>query len=125
MISSGRFERRLFWIGSWLVAVGGLVTGMIFGWRYGVSFLAGGVLSAVNLKMLIRTVNAALARSSKISGIRIAAIYISRLLLIPLCLYVIMHFFFFGIIAATAGFVLFSSSILIESIFETLKSSPR
>jgi len=36
-----------------------------------------------------------------------------------------MHFFFFGIIAATAGFVVFSSGILIEGILETVKSNPR
>ena len=125
MISSGRFEGRLFRIGGWLVAVGSLATVLIFGWKYGLSFLAGGVLSAINLKLLIRSVNSALARSSNVSHLRIAAIYISRLLLIPLCLYAIMHFLFFGIIAATAGFVVFSSSILIEGILETLKSNPR
>jgi hypothetical protein len=36
-----------------------------------------------------------------------------------------MHFFFRGIIAATAGFVVFSSGILIEGIFESAKSSPK
>ncbi len=125
MISSGRFEQRLFWIGGWLVAAGCLVTGLIFGLKYGASFLAGGLLSAVNMKLLIRAVNSALARSSKVSHFRIAVTYISRLLLIPLCLYAIMHFFFFGIIAATAGFVVFSSSILVEGIFEAFKSSPK
>ena len=124
MISSGKFERRLFLIGGWLVAAGSLTTGLVFGWNYGASFLAGGLLSAINLRLLIRTVNSALARSSKISSIRIAAVYIFRLLLIPLCLYAIMHFFFNGIIAATAGFVVFSSGILLEGIFEAVKSSP-
>jgi hypothetical protein len=128
VISSGRFERRLFWIGGWLVAAGSLATALIFGLKYGASFLAGGMLSAVNLRLLIRTVNSALGRSaqnSKVSGIRIATAYILRLLLIPICLYAIMHFFFFGIIAATAGFVVFSSSILIEGIFEAFKNNPR
>jgi hypothetical protein len=36
-----------------------------------------------------------------------------------------MHFFFFGVIAATAGFVVFSSSILVEGIFEAFKSSSK
>jgi hypothetical protein len=125
LINSGQFENRLFWIGGWLVAVGSLAVSLIFGLNYGVSFLLGGVLSAINLKLLIRTVNSALAKSQKVSNIRLAATYILRLLLIPLCLYVIMHFFFFGVIAATAGFVAFSSSILVEGIFEALKSSPR
>ncbi len=125
MIASGRFENRLFGIGGWLVAIGSLAAALIYGWSYGISFLAGGVLSAVNMKLLIRTVNSALARSPNISHFRIAATYILRLLLIPLCLYAIMHFFFFGIIAATVGFVVFSSSILIEGILEALKGNAR
>ena len=125
MITSGRFENQIFRIGGWLAAAGSLASALFFGWRYGISFLAGGVLSALNLKLLIHSVNSALARSERVSHFRITAIYILRLLLIPLCLYAIMHFFFFGIIAATAGFVVFSSSILIKGILETLKSNPR
>jgi hypothetical protein len=125
LTKSGYFERRLFRIGGWLVAAGSLATFLIFGLNYGVSFILGGLLSAINLKLLIRSVNSALARSGNISNIRIAATYILRLLLIPLGLYAIMHYFFFGVIAATAGFVVFSSSILIEGIFEALKSSAR
>ena len=125
MISSATFEQRAFRIGAWLVAVGSVGTGLIFGLKYGISFLAGGLLSAVNMRLLIRTINAALARSSRISGIRITAGYILRLLLIPLCLYAIMHFFFSGIIAATAGFVVFSSGILIEGIFEAAQKQPK
>ena len=124
MISSATFERRVFRIGAWLVAAGSVGTGLIFGLKYGISFLAGGLLSAVNMRLLIRTINGALARSSRISSIRITAGYIFRLLLIPICLYAIMHFFFNGIIAATAGFVVFSSGILLEGIFEAVKSSP-
>jgi hypothetical protein len=125
VLSSATFEQRIFRIGAWLVAAGSVGTGLIFGLKYGISFLAGGLLSAVNMRLLIRTINAALARSSRISSIRITAGYIFRLLLIPLCLYAIMHFFFRGIIAATAGFVVFSSSILIEGIFEAAKNSPK
>jgi hypothetical protein len=125
LINSGQFEHRLFRIGGWLVAVGCLGAGLIFGLNHGISFLLGGLLAAINLKLLIRTVNSALARTRKVSNIRLAVTYILRLLLIPLCLYAIMHFFFFGVIAATAGFVAFSSSILVEGIFEALKSSPR
>jgi hypothetical protein len=121
VISSAEFERRVFWIGSSLVVAGTVLAFLIFGLMYGVSFLAGGLLSAVNLKFLIRTINAALAKSSRVSSVRITAGYILRLLLIPLCFYAIMHFFFFGIIAATAGFVIFSSGILVEGILEAVK----
>jgi len=125
VISSAAFERKVFWIGTCLVAAGTIVTLLIFGLKYGISFFLGGLLSALNLKLLVRTVNTALVRSDSISGIRITAGYILRLLLIPLGLYAIMHFFFFGIIAATAGFVVFSSGFLIEGIFEAAKSGDR
>ena len=36
-------ERRIFWIGAWLVAAGSLLAWILFGWRNGVSFLAGGI----------------------------------------------------------------------------------
>lgn len=122
MISSAEFERRVFWIGAWLVAAGAIITTLIFGIKYGVSFLLGGVLSAINLKLLVRTVHGALARGSNISSIRITAGYILRLLLIPLGLYAIMHFLFSGIIAATVGFVVFISGFLVEGILESFKS---
>ena len=125
MISSALFERKAFWIGTWMVAAGTVVAAAVFGLKYGVAFLMGGLLSAINLKLLVRTVNAALARSKRISSIRITAGYILRLLLIPLCLYAIMHFFLAGIIAATAGFVVFSSGFLIEGILEAVKSGER
>ena len=125
MISSAEFERRVFWIGAWLVAAGAIITTLIFGIRYGVSFLLGGCLSAVNLKLLVRTVHAALARGGNISSIRITAGYILRLLLIPLGLYAIMHFLFSGIIAATVGFVVFISGFLIEGILESIKSGKK
>ncbi len=109
-------------IGASLVGLGSILTILAFGLRYGVSFLAGGLLAAINLSMLRSTINYALRRS-RISKIRITAGYILRLLLIPLCLYAIMRLFFFGIIAATAGFAVFSCGIFIEGVFEAFKSS--
>jgi hypothetical protein len=97
----------------------------MFGWRPGASFLAGGLLSAANLAVLRHTINSALLRRSGNSGFRIVSVHILRLVLIPLCLYAMMRFFFFGIIAATAGFVVFSSGFLIEGIFEAAKSGDR
>ena len=46
-----------------------------------------------------------------------------RLLLIPLCLYAIMHFFFWGIIAAIAGFAVFGCGIFLEGMFERLSKA--
>jgi hypothetical protein len=46
-------------------------------------------------------------------------------MLIPLCLYAIIRLFFFGIIAAIAGFAVFSSCILIEGLLEAFKSGSK
>ena len=67
----------------------------------------------MNLRLLIRTINAALARSSRISSIRITAGYILRLLLIPLCLYAMIRFLFLGVLAAVGGFAMFNCSIFV------------
>ena len=121
MIRADNIEYRLFLIGASLVGLGSILTILAFGLQYGVSFLAGGLLAAINLAMLRSTINYALRRS-RISKVRITAGYILRLLLIPLCLYAIMRLFFFGIIAATAGFAVFSCGIFIEGVFEAFKS---
>jgi len=122
---SAVFERRVFRIGACFVAAGTLVTLVVFGPKYAVSFLIGGALSALNLRLLIRTINAALARASRVSPLGITAGTILRLLLIPLGLYGIMHFFFSGIIAATAGFAVFGGGILAEGIFEAVRRDAR
>lgn len=109
-------------MGACLVGIGSILTSLAFGFRYGASFLAGGMLAAVNMAMLRSTINYALRRS-RISKFRITAGYIVRLLLIPLCLYAIMRLFFFGIIAATAGFATFSCGIFVEGVFEAFKST--
>jgi hypothetical protein len=118
-------EGRIFLIGGTLVALGTLVAGICFGPRYAASFVAGGLLSAGNLAWLRRTVNSALRRGASTSNWRVITGYILRLLLIPLCLYAIMQLFFFGIIAAIAGFVVFSCSVFVEGIFEAFKSGAK
>lgn len=121
MSDSAAFVRRSFWAGTGMAAVGAVLTAIIWGPKHGISFLLGYLLSVVNLRLLVRSVNAALDRGKKIGGIRIAAAYILRLLLIPLCLYAMMHFLFFKVIAAIAGFAVFSGGFLIEGIIETAK----
>jgi hypothetical protein len=125
MIRTDNIEFRIFWVGGCLVGIGAILTGLIFGFRQGASFLAGGLLAAANLAMLRHTVNSALLRRSGKSSFRIVAGHILRLVLIPLCLYAMMRFLFFGIIAATAGFAAFSCSIFLEGIFEAFKSNTK
>ena len=118
------FESRSLRMGGILVCVGSLVTALIFGFRYGISFFAGGLLSAVNMSLLRHSINSALSRSSN-PKFRTVGSYVLRLLLIPLCLYAIMRLFFFGIIAAIAGFVVFGCGIFLEGVLEVFKGSPR
>ena len=121
VIKAGNLECRIFLLGGFLTAVGSLVTGIFFGPRYGASFFAGGLLSAANLALLRRTVNSALLRAPNRSSWRIVTGYTLRMLLIPLCLYAMMRLFFFGIIAAIAGFAAFSCSVFLEGLFEAFK----
>ena len=122
MIRAGDIESRIFWLGGCLVGVGAVLAGCTFGFRNGLSFLAGGLLSAANLAVLRHTVNTVLLKRSGNSPFRVAASYIARLVLIPLCLYAMMRFFFLGIIAATAGFAAFSCGIFLEGIIEAFKN---
>ena len=116
-------ERRIFWIGTWLVAGGSLFVWLIFGWRSGVSFCAGGALAGANLALLRSAVNAALLSDPKRSKRRILGGYFLRLLLIPLCLYAMIRFLFLGVLAAVAGFAVFNCSVFVEGVFEAFKGS--
>jgi hypothetical protein len=120
MIHTYKTERRIFWIGGCLIGIGSIGIGLAFGLRHGASFLTGGVLSAVNMAVLRNIVDSALRRS-KISKTRIVAGFFLRLILILLCLYAIIRFLFWGIIAATAGFAAFNCSIFIEGLLEAFK----
>ncbi len=124
MISPVVFESRSFRMGGILVAIGTILTTLIFGFAHAACFLAGGFLSAVNMSMLRRSINSALSRSSN-PKFRTVGSYILRLLLIPLCLYAIMRLFFFGIIAAIAGFATFGCGIFLEGVLEIFKGSSR
>ncbi len=124
MIGLNSIERRLLLIGGCLISIGSVVTGLIYGFQYGLSFLAGGVLSAVNLAWLRHTIHSALRRPER-NKFRAVSGFILRLLLIPLCLYAIIRLLFMGIIAAIAGFAVFSSCILIEGVLEAFRKGSR
>jgi hypothetical protein len=125
VIGLDNIERRLFWAGAWLVGIGSILACLIFGLLHGVSFLAGGLLSAVNLAALRHTAASALLHRSRSSKVRVIVGYILRLLLIPLCFYAMMRLLFLGIIAAAAGFAAFSCGIFIEGVLEAFKSSSK
>jgi len=124
MIKSDAFESRSFRMGGILVCGGTILAALIFGFPYGVCFLAGGLLAALNMSMLSRSINSALSRAAN-PKFRTVGAYILRLLLIPLCLYVIMRLFFLGIIAAIAGFAVFGCGIFLEGVLEVFRGKSR
>jgi hypothetical protein len=121
MTSPDLFESRSFRMGGMLVLAGTIVTALFFGLPHGLCFLAGGILAALNITMLRHSINSALSRPGY-PKFRAVGSYILRLLLIPLCLYAIMQLFFFGIIAAIAGFAVFGCGILLEGVVEVFNN---
>jgi len=106
-----------------MVIAGSILAWLIFGARDGVSFCAGGLLAAVSMAWLRHTVSVIVFADRRRSATRVVGGFVLRLLLIPLCLYVMIRFLFMGIIAAVAGFAVFNCSIFVEGLREAFKSS--
>jgi hypothetical protein len=122
---AGSIERRLFWLTLAFSAGGSFFAGALFGWRQGISFLAGAALAGIDVLWLRSTVNSIFLRSMKRSKLKILTGFFLRLVLIPLCLYVMIRFLFLGIIAAVAGFAVFVCSVFVEGILEAFDSGPK
>lgn len=120
-----RIERRLVWIGIWLVLAGSVLAGLRFGLMTGASFLAGGALAAVNLSWLRQVVSGFVFSDPKTSRRRLLAGYIVRLVLIPLSLYAMIRFLSLSIPAAVAGFAVFNCSVFVEGVLEAFGYRPR
>ncbi len=118
-------ERRIFVIGAGLVAVTSLTVWSLFDSVHGLSIIVGGVLAAINLEWLRRTVSAIVFYDRKRSKHRILAGFFLRLLLIPLCLYATMRFLVLSIPAAVAGLAVFYCSVFVEGILEAFGSSSK
>lgn len=71
------------------------------------------------------TIHAIFAGDPKRSKIQVLAGFFLRLLLIPLCLYVMIRFLFLDILAAVAGFAVFVCSVFVEGVLEAFGSSPK
>jgi hypothetical protein len=122
--SSLMLEKRIFRMGGWLILAGSLVAWLWFDRITAVSLLVGGILAALNMAWLRQTVNSTLRSDPKTSKRRVLAGLFLRLLLIPLCLYVMIRFLFWSVPAAVAGFALFHCSIFLAAILEALGRSP-
>ncbi len=124
-IAASAVEKRIFAIGAWLSLGGSLLVWLLLGGRQGVSFATGCVLAALNLAWLRRTVGAMMYVHPERSGLRILVEFLLRLLLIPVCLYAMIRLLFLSAIAATAGFALFYSGVLIEGVLQASRRKPR
>ncbi len=118
-------ERRLLIISSWLLITGGLLILTFFGLSRSISFVAGGVLGGLSLSWLRRGLGAIFSEDQKASKRRILGGFLLRVLLIPLCLYVMIRFLFLSVPAAVAVFAVLHFSVLIEGIHEAFSSSPK
>lgn len=124
-IAASPVEKRIFVIGTGLSLGGSLLVSLLLGGRQGISFAAGCLLAALNLAWLRRTVGAMMVLHPGRSRLRILVEFLLRLLLIPLCLYAMIRLLFLGAIAATAGFALFYSGVLIEGVLQASRRKPR
>jgi hypothetical protein len=118
-------EKRLLRISLGLAALGSLLAWVVFGLRAGLSFGAGAAIGGADLAWLRSSIGAIFSGDLKRSKIQVLAGYFFRLLLIPLCLYVMIRFLFLDIFAAVTGFAVFICSVFIEGVLEAFDSSPK
>jgi hypothetical protein len=118
-------ELRLFRMGALLLGTGTIIAFWGFGPVKGLSFAAGGLLAWLSLAWLRRTVTFIVFSDRRGSTSRVIIGYLLRLVLIPACLYVMIRFLFFSVVAAVAGFAVFNASILAEGVYEAFKSSSK
>jgi hypothetical protein len=118
-------EIRLFWISACLIAGGTLLSWLSFGGRIGVSFLAGSALGGLNFAWLRQAVNSAFSRDPSESKLQVTIGFFLRLLLIPLCLYAMIRFLFFSVLAVVAGLAVFICSIFLEGVLEAFQARVR
>ncbi len=115
-------EQRIPRIGGVLLAAGSLPAFWFFGATAGWSFVAGGTLAAFNLLWLRRSLAGLVMDDASSSKRRVLAGFFLRLLLLPLCLYVMIRFLFLSVPAAVAGFAAFHCSVFIEGVLEAFES---
>jgi hypothetical protein len=97
---------------------------VLFGGGAGLSFLAGALLAAGDLAWLRTSIGLVLSREPKGAKSKVLAGFFLRLLLIPLCLYVMIRFLFFSPAAAVLGFAITHCSIFVEGLLEALNCGP-
>jgi hypothetical protein len=107
------------------VLLGTLPAWYLFGLRAGISFVAGGVLAALNLAWLDRIAGILVMIDPKVSKRRMLTGFFLRLLLLPLGLYVMIRFLFLSVPAAVAGLTVFYCSVFVEGILEAFETTSK
>jgi hypothetical protein len=123
-MDDNNIERRLLWMSLSLAALGSLVTWAIFDMAKGLSFLCGSVLAVGSVLWLRDGLTAIMLRDQKAVKQRALAGFLIRLLLIPVCLYVMIRFLFLSAAASVIGFAVAHCSVFIEGLLEALNCGP-
>jgi hypothetical protein len=118
-------ELRLFRISLGIALAGCVLVWLAMGMRSGLSFAAGSALGGVNLSWLRHTLAAIFSDDLKRAKFKVLGGFFLRLLLIPLCLYVMIRFLFLDVVAAVAGFAVFICSVFVEGVLEAFGSHPK
>ncbi len=118
-------ESRLFRISLGIALAGCLLIWLYTGVRSSLSFAAGAALGGANLTWLRSTLAAVFSGDLKRAKFKVLGGFFLRLLLIPLCLYVMIRFLFLDILAAVAGFAVFICSVFVEGVLEAFGSNPK
>jgi hypothetical protein len=123
-VGRNSLEHRLLRIGGLLNATVSAGAWVWFGPEAALSCVVGGVLAAISMHWLGRTVSAVVAPHPTGSKRAVLLGYLLRLVLIPLCLYAMLRLHFLAILAVVAGFAAFIFALLIEGILEATGKSP-
>ena len=117
-----RIEKRLFWLGAFLVVAGSGITVAWMDWIHGLSFLTGGAIGAANMALLRHSVGAIGAKEAAVAKRRVLLGFFSRLVLIPLSLYVMIQLLFLSLPTTVIGFAVFNGGALVEGLLEAFES---
>jgi hypothetical protein len=112
--------RRIYLHTVWLAIVGTIIAQWQGGPAWGLGFLLGATISAINFRWLHRLVDAIGPKPKKKPGRLLAAVLSSRYLLFGVVGYVIVRYFKVDIMAALVGLFVAVAAVLIEILYELI-----
>ena len=112
--------RRIYAHTVWVAVAGTVVAQWLGGAGWGLGFLLGATVSAINFRWLHRLVDAVGPKPRKKPGRVLTVILSSRYLLFGLVGYVIVRYFKVDIMAALVGLFVAVAAVLIEILYELI-----